>query len=106
VAIYNKLVRDRIPEIIESNGGKATVRELDSAAFLQELKAKAEEEWKEYLESASDNQAMEELCDLLEVLHALAHAHGSGFEELEAIRKKKAQERGGFEKRLFLVEAE
>jgi predicted house-cleaning noncanonical NTP pyrophosphatase (MazG superfamily) len=103
---YNKLVRDRIPEIIESNGGKAKVKELDSATYVQELKVKLEEEWKEYLESTSDDEAMEELCDILEILHAFAHVHGNGFEELEAIRKKKFHERGGFEKRFYLMEAE
>jgi predicted house-cleaning noncanonical NTP pyrophosphatase (MazG superfamily) len=103
---YNKLVRDRIPEIIESNGIKASVRELDSSTYVRELKAKLEEEWKEYLGSTSDDEAMEELCDILEILHAFAHVHGSDFEELEAIRKKKFHERGGFKKRLYLVEAE
>jgi predicted house-cleaning noncanonical NTP pyrophosphatase (MazG superfamily) len=103
---YNKLVRDRIPEIIESNGKKAKVKELDSSTYVRELKAKLEEEWKEYLGSTSDDEAMEELCDILEILHAFAHVHGSSFEELEAIRKKKFHERGGFEKRLYLVEAE
>ena len=99
---YNKLVRDRIPEIIGRSGRTCTVAALNETDYLNMLDAKLNEELAEYQESKS----MEELADLLEVIRAVAAARGSSIDEVEQIRKEKAAERGSFEKRLLLVEVQ
>lgn len=102
--IYNKLVRDRIPAIIERAGKTFTVRLLDEEEYKEELRKKAFEELEEYIQAATDGAALEELADLLEIIHALAECHGSSIEQVEQIRAQKAKERGGFRKKIFLVE--
>ena len=97
---YNKLVRDRIPEIIERSGRKCVTSILPESDYLVKLDEKLNEELAEYQESKS----MEELADLLEVMHAVAAARGSSISEIEQIRKEKAVERGGFAKRVLLLE--
>ncbi len=97
---YNKLVRDRIPQIIEASGKTCTLEVLDQDAFLQMLDAKLDEELAEY----HKDQNIEELADLLEVIRAAAVARGYTLEELERVRAEKAAKRGGFEKRILLKE--
>lgn len=97
---YNKLVRDRIPEIIESSGKKCTIDTLSSEAYIQMLDAKLQEELTEYQESKS----MEELADLLEVMGAVVKARGYTWDQLRQIRMKKKEKRGGFEKKILLKE--
>ncbi len=99
---YHKLVRDRIPEIIEANGSTYTTEILEDGQYLQMLHAKLQEELNEYLQSGE----AEELADLLEVVMATAQAKGISWAELEAIREKKKAARGGFEKRILLKEVE
>ncbi len=95
---YKKLVRDRIPEIIEAAGKKPVTHILDEAAYLSELDRKLNEECAEYQESKN----LEELADMLEVMHAIAEARGYSIAELEAARMDKAAERGGFRERIYL----
>ncbi len=97
---YNKLVRDKIPEIIEQDGKTCTVEILNDEDYLKMLDAKLDEELAEY----HKDQNIEELADLLEVIYATASAHGYSVKELEIAREKKAFERGKFDKKLFLVE--
>ena len=97
---YNKLVRDRIPEIIETNGKQCVCSTLSDEEYLAKLDEKLNEELAEYQESKS----MEELADLLEVIRAVAAARGSSIEEVEAIRRDKAEKRGEFEKKILLTE--
>ena len=97
---YNKLVRDRIPEIIEASGKTCSVETLDDGDYLRALDAKLDEELAEY----HRDQNIEELADLLEVIRAAAIARGHTVEELERVRAEKAAKRGGFEKKLFLRE--
>jgi predicted house-cleaning noncanonical NTP pyrophosphatase (MazG superfamily) len=104
--VYNKLVRDRIPEIIESTGKKFSTRILDNDEYIKELKKKSFEELEEYVSTTGDEDALEELADLLEIIHALAEYHGASFEKVEEIRKKKAEKRGGFKEKIFLIEVE
>lgn len=99
MTLYHKLVRDRIPEIIASSGRRCDIRILDDEAYLDALDQKLSEELAEYQESKS----MEELADLLEVIHAVAKARGSSMEEIESIRVKKAFQRGAFDKRILLL---
>ena len=97
---YNKLVRDRIPEIIEASGKRCVCATLSDEEYLVRLDEKLNEELAEYQESKS----MEELADLLEVIRAVAAARGSSVEEVEAIRRDKVAKRGGFEKKILLTE--
>ena len=97
---YHKLVRDRIPEIIEQSGKTCITSILSADEYLAMLDEKLSEELAEY----QQDKSMEELADLLEVLMAVAKARGSSFEEVEAIRHQKAEKRGGFEKRILLTE--
>lgn len=100
--IYNKLVRDLIPEIIQADGKTCKIDRLDEKNYLIELKKKLSEEVNEYLEADKDDQALEELADILEIMQALAKSHGASIETVEKIREEKAQKRGGFENRIFL----
>jgi predicted house-cleaning noncanonical NTP pyrophosphatase (MazG superfamily) len=104
--VYNKLVRDRIPEIIQSSGRKLSSKVLTNADYISELRKKSLEELNEYLLADNNNEAIEELADLLEIIHSLAECHGSSIQEVEEIRKKKATERGRFKDRIFLIEVE
>ena len=97
---YHKLVRDRIPEIIEQSGKTCITSILSADEYLTMLDEKLSEELAEY----QQDKSMEELADLLEVMMAVAKARGSSFEEVEAIRRQKAEKRGGFEKRILLTE--
>lgn len=102
--IYNKLVRDRIPTIIEQSGKTFTTRILDDEEYRKELQKKAFEELEEYVQAETDEAALEELADVLEIIHALAQCHGASIEQVEQIRTKKAEKRGGFREKIFLIE--
>ena len=95
---YNKLIRDRIPEIIEAAGKQCIVEVMNEDEYLEALDCKLEEELAEY----QADKSLEELADLLEVMYAVVVARGYSIEELERVRKQKAEKRGGFEKRLRL----
>jgi len=97
---YNKLVRDKIPEIIEKSDKKAIVEELGNKAYKKYLDEKLEEELQEYL--AGDS--VDELADIVEVIHAILKYKGIDIKDFEDIRKKKAEERGTFDRRLLLRE--
>ncbi len=97
---YHKLVRDRIPEIIEQAGKTCSYSILSDDEYLKMLDEKLNEELAEYQESKS----MEELADLLEVMKAVALARGSSIEKVEEIRRNKADKRGGFEQKILLEE--
>ncbi len=98
--VYNKLVRDKILEIIKDNGQKSTHKILTADEYAVELTKKLVEEVEEY----KKDKNTDELADIMEVVYALANLHGCTVEELEKIRAEKAEKRGGFEKRIFLVE--
>ena len=97
---YNKLVRDRIPEIIESSGKTCTTEILSLEKYIRMLDVKLDEELAEYRK----DQNIEELADLMEVIHAATIARGYTLEDLEQIRAEKAAKRGSFEKRILLKE--
>ena len=98
--IYNKLVRDFIPDIIEESGNECRTRILSDDEYLKMLDAKLDEELAEY----HKDQNIEELADLLEVIRAATIARGYTLEELEAVRANKAEKRGGFEQKILLIE--
>jgi len=101
---YNKLIRNKIPQIIKANGKTPTTRILTEDEYIKEICQKTEEELTEYLEATAKENKLEELSDLLELINALAEHEGSTLEEINNIRKKKAEERGGVSDRVFLIE--
>ena len=98
VKTYNKLIRNRIPEIIAANGKTCRTRQADGAEYRGLLEKKCMEEWQEYLESGS----LEEMADLMEVIEAICKARGFDPAALQAVKQEKAAKRGAFEKRIFL----
>ncbi|MCH1624441.1 nucleoside triphosphate pyrophosphohydrolase [Fredinandcohnia quinoae] len=95
-----------MPEIIEATGKNCSTRIINNNEYIQELKKKSFEELEEYMNATNDEDALEEMADVLEILHVLAECHGASIEKVEEIRKKKAKERGGFKERVFLIEVE
>lgn len=98
---YNKLVRDKIPAIIESKGETPIVHIASDEEYRQKLREKLQEEVDEYLDDSNE----EELADILEVIYALGALNEVDRDELESIRKEKAQKRGAFKKKIILDEA-
>lgn len=98
--VYNKLIRDRIPEIIEATGRRPVYETLDDASYIKLLKEKLVEEVNEFLESDS----LEELADIGEVMHALLEYKGISIEAFQKSRMDKLENRGAFKKRLLLKE--
>ena len=97
---YNKAIRDKIPEIIQKDGHSCNVETLSDEKFLEQLEKKLSEELAEYQKEKNP----EELADILEVIYRVAQLRGVSKEELEKIRIKKSEQRGGFDKNLFLID--
>ncbi len=100
--IYNKLIRDLICQHLDSEGITYETRTLNKTEYRNALRAKLQEELKEYLAAENPQEEEAELADLVEVIFALADS-GAGRESLERERKRKLAARGGFVKRLFLI---
>lgn len=98
--IYDKLVRDKIPEIIEKDGKKTVTRTLTDEAYKIYLEKKLDEEVAEFHKSKS----LEELADIIEVVLSLSEAHEKSIDDLFAVWDEKNKNRGGFSKRILLVE--
>lgn len=99
---FNKLVRDRIPEIIASNGETAITKVLTREQFKTSINKKLVEEVQEFLSSGS----VEELVDIFQVILAILEEQGIPFEEFDAMRKQKAFANGEFKKKVFLIRVE
>ena len=99
---YNKAIRDKIPEIIAESGKKYNLKQLDDESFLAELEKKLIEEVNEY----SESKDVEELADLLEVIYRISELRGVNSDELDEIRRNKAEKRGKFDSNLFLIDTE
>lgn len=95
---YNKLVRDKIPNIIAGQGKPCGIRLMTDAEYLNALNAKLDEEVAEYHETGS----VEELADILEVVYAISVAKKCPPGDLDVIRHTKAAERGRFYKKIML----
>lgn len=98
----NKLVRDKIPEIMADSGIKATFRILERSEYMEHLEKKLDEEVAEFHASKD----FEELADILEVLISIAVEKGQGYDQLCLERLKKYGIRGGFAKRILLLDIE
>lgn len=103
---FNKLVRDKIPHIITSSGKECGTRILDPEEYKQELRTKLIEESEEYMSAGNDQEALEELADMLEVIRALAEVHGANAAQLDKLRADKAEARGGFQERVYLIDVD
>lgn len=95
---YNKLVRDKIPEIIKANGDSCATKILGQEEYVKALDEKLNEELAEYQESKS----LEELADMLEVMMAIAKAKGYEWSAVMKLQEQKRESRGGFDDRVFL----
>ncbi len=93
-----KLVRDLIPNIIMEQGNTPKTRILTDEEFKKELDKKLVEEVNEYL----SDQNIEEVADVMEVIYTLLDVHGWSFDDVERVRKEKAQNRGGFREKIYL----
>ena len=94
-----KLVRDKIPEIIRRKGGTPKIQIADNKMYWEFLKKKLLEEVEEFLKEEN----VEELADILEVIHTICRFKNWDFEEVENFRAKKRKEKGGFERRIILI---
>lgn len=97
---YDKLVRDKIPEIIKQKGEIPTTHVADDEEYWQKLKEKLKEEVDEFLKTGSE----EELADILELIYAICDFKKIDKQTLELLRKKKAEKRGGFKDKIILDE--
>jgi predicted house-cleaning noncanonical NTP pyrophosphatase (MazG superfamily) len=102
VKIYNKLVRDKIPQIIEADGKKFKTRALDDKEYFGELVKKFKEEIAEFEAEPS----VEELADLKELIIAIRQAMGIRADHLEDVRRQKATANGRFKNKIFLESVE
>ena len=101
---HNKLVRDRVPEIIKASGKQVIVKQLNQAEHFEQARLKLYEELKEYEDTNIDEECLEELADILELAYELGRMHGASCDEMNTIREEKRERKGGFEKGLFLEE--
>lgn len=99
---YDKLVRDRIPEIIEADGETPITHRADDTEYAGRLAEKLVEEATGYRE----DREPAELADLLAVVHAICDQQGISRDRLTELRREKAAERGGFEERIVLEAVE
>lgn len=97
---YHKLVRDNIPALIEGNGEKVVTHIASDKEYEEKLIEKLDEEVVEF----NSDRTTEELADILEVVYAIGEYNGVSKEQLEEVRVKKREARGGFEKRIILDE--
>ena len=99
--VYNKLVRDNIPNIIKNKGEEPVIRILDDDEYKIELEKKLYEEYQEVI-SASGADRLEELADMLEVIRALAKLENNDLNDIFKISYEKNKKRGSFENKIFL----
>ena len=99
--VYNKLVRDKIPNIIKSKGENPVTKILNDSEFKDELEKKLYEEYKEVIESTGDDR-VEELADMIEVVRALAKLENKTLNDIILIADQKSEKRGAFEEKIFL----
>lgn len=99
--VYNKLVRDNIPNIIKSNGEIPIIRILDNDEYKKELENKLYEEYQEVLNSSEDDR-IEELADMLEIIKALAKLENKTLNDVIFVAEQKNKKRGAFDEKIYL----
>jgi predicted house-cleaning noncanonical NTP pyrophosphatase (MazG superfamily) len=102
---YNKLVRDKIPEYIASQGGQSQTRVLSDPEFKIELYKKLREEVEELItqQNGTSEELTNEIADIYEVLEAIVKLEDLDEDKISAKQNQKREERGGFEKKIFLI---
>ena len=100
--VYNKLVRDNIPNIIKNNGEVPIIRVLNDIEYKQELEKKLYEEYNEVLSAKEANDRIEELADMIEIISSLAELENSSLNEVIEVANNKNIKRGGFKDKIFL----
>ncbi len=100
--VFNKLVRDKIPELLDKNGGETETEILSEEKYIKCLYEKLGEECKEVIETKSREDLIEELADLYEVILSLIKVKNISMEEIETTRIQKREKRGGFDSKIFL----
>lgn len=104
--VFNKLVRDRIPDIIRENGDVPYTRILEEEEYRKELYKKLLEEGEEVVSSTTSHETLEELADVLEVLRAIAALEGKELDDVILLADQKTKKRGAFRKKIFLEKTE
>ena len=99
--IYNKLVSDKIPNIIKEKKETPVVKILDDLEYKEAVEKKLYEEYKEVIEASGEDR-VEELADVLEVIRAIAKFENKTLEDVIEVANKKVDKRGGFEEKIFL----
>ncbi len=100
---FNKLIRDKIPEIIERDENSCIIRILDSSEFKNELLKKLVEEVTEAVEAREDKKELiKKIGDVMEVLDAIIIEFDIDKKEIKEVKKERKEKRGGFEKKIFL----
>ncbi len=99
---HRKLIRDKIPQVIETAGDKYEVRIMGKREYEKELKKKLVEEAKELNETPKE-KLLNEMADVLELLKSISEFYEIDFKLVEEKQVQKRKERGGFKKRLFLI---
>ena len=100
--IYNKLVRDLIPEIIKKDNKVPYTKILTDNEYKTELEKKLYEEYQEVLNATESKDRIEELADMLEIISALATLENKTITDILEVARHKAIKRGGFEQKIFL----
>ncbi len=99
--LYNKLVRDKIPDIILARGVMPKTHIADETEYWQKLKEKLTEEVDEF----KSDESIAEIADIMEVINTICTYKGFDKAQIEALRAEKAQNRGGFKDRIILEES-
>lgn len=106
IQVYNKLVRDKIPEIIKNKGGKPNYRILNNVEYKKSLIEKLNEEYQEVIKAENSEELIEECADMLEVIFTIATNEKTSQDKLLKIMLEKRKKRGGFEEKIFLESVE
>jgi predicted house-cleaning noncanonical NTP pyrophosphatase (MazG superfamily) len=103
---YHKLVRDKIPQIIKKRGGTVVARTLNEDDYIYYLKLKLKEEVDELIKSEDKQNTLYEIVDILELMDYIVKSEKVTEKAIKSIKAKKRKERGGFDKKIFMVLAE
>ena len=100
---YNKLIRDKIPEVIKNRGSEFETRELSDAEFEKELLKKVSEEAQEVSSAGTREDIVREIADVIDVIEEIKELKQISVNDIETARKAMFDKKGGFKKRLFLI---
>lgn len=106
VPFYNKLIRDKIPDIIRKNGGVPNVKKMIKSEYRLELLRKAVEEAKEIKGAEGKKELIKEIADMQEILDAIMKEFKLDRKKVKEIKCRRKKERGGFEERIYLISVE